>query len=252
MNPYRWARGLSYYYSLYEDSDALTKPRYYLDASTDYGKLPYYDSALERIKSTLGDRVKIIYMMRDPFKRVESHHLHAAATKVELFTHPPEQTDFSLDAGVTEAAIQITRYAYHLDRFVEYFGSDNVLPLVFEEMLTNEGSELKRVTDFLGIEPLPAKLPVVNPRSHKYRNETLDRLRETKWLRNTVRTVTSPALRDGLKKALFPKRQVPGRFTLNDDEKLQIAKVLESDLKRLETDYQIDIRRWETASYLGS
>ncbi len=250
LDPYRWARGLSYYLSLYTERGDPSLPRYFLDATTDYGKLPYFDCALDRMQQTIGDRIKIIYMMRDPFRRIESHHLHAAATKFELFKHPPEQSDFSLDAGVSEAALQISRYAYHLDRFCERFGSTNVLPVVLEELMKNQDEELRRVTDFLELKPLETRLPAANTRSHKYRNETLEALQSSAWIRNAVRKTTSPTLRNQLKEKLFPKRQLPGRFKLNDDERQQIANELREDLTRLRAFYQVDLSLWDVQSYL--
>ena len=68
-----YARGISWYRSLYEQTD-----KYLLrgEASTHYTKLPTYSSAVARLSTHLSPDIKLIYVVRHPIERIVSHYIH--------------------------------------------------------------------------------------------------------------------------------------------------------------------------------
>src|SRR5438552_358541 len=67
-----WSRGLDWYQGLWRPVQA---GEIALEASTSYTKLPDHPEVVERMLSTPWT-FKLIYVVRDPLERIESHYNH--------------------------------------------------------------------------------------------------------------------------------------------------------------------------------
>lgn len=242
---YQWTNGWSWYEGLFHDFNPELH-RYRLEASTDYSKLPYFDFALERMRSNKDYEFKFIYLLRHPFKRIQSHHSHAALTGYELSQIRPDSSDFSLDAGISEVAIQITRYAYHLKAYEEVFGKGAILPVIFEQLLDDPEVELRRIFAFLELPPdgEAMVLPRKNERSGKYVNPLWEKTRTVSSLTRLVHVLVPKTARHYVYKNMRKKQNQlsEGRYQLNSHEQKQIEVALADDLKALNEEYDIDTK----------
>ncbi|NVK56129.1 MAG: sulfotransferase domain-containing protein [Alteromonadaceae bacterium] len=115
------------------------------DASTAYAKLPTYPGVPRRALQVLGPDIKIIYMTRDPVKRIVSQYHHLWGLGIE--SRP-------MNRALLEDAqyVAYSRYSWQLAPWVEVFGRSNVMVVRFEDYLADRPAELARIAAFLGRE----------------------------------------------------------------------------------------------------
>ncbi len=160
-----WQAGLADYHRLYTCPDKARTPsrnaamgqngseelhsgrgeQIYGEASTMYTFFPEWQQTHERIFS-YNPHVKLIYIMRDPVARVISHYSHNFVRNIVKGT--PEQVVLQDPAYVNRS-----RYAVQLRPYIELFGLDNMLLLIFEEYIANQSATLQKVAEFLGVSP---------------------------------------------------------------------------------------------------
>ncbi len=150
--------------------------------------------------------LKIILMTRDPIKRIESHWLElrlgAVRTKLpfnEALTEIPSLVDFS-------------NYHDTYTRYAEIYGRDNVMAIVLEQFQKDPAENLRRVFEFLGVDPDWRDEHAVTHRNiwnQKMEDgAVLSMVREAPVFTH-VRNAMPKGLRQGLRK-LF-KKPIPGR-----------------------------------------
>lgn len=134
-----YGRGEAWYRSLFEKAPEGAIRG---ESSTHYTKLPTYPKTIERLAALTPD-AKFIYVMRDPVERLISHYIHEwsqGAIKVPIedaIERHPELIAYS-------------RYGYQLQPWIERFGKQRILPVIFEAMAAAPDVELKRIASFLG------------------------------------------------------------------------------------------------------
>ncbi len=112
---------------------------------------------IPRIKQTLGEKIKIIIMLREMRRRAFSHYVHDFANQQEV-------TDL-----VYKRYLTTTKYARVIQDYYRAFGKENCLVLIFEEdFLPDQQILVNKVCEFLempshDIVPVhsnPSSLPV--------------------------------------------------------------------------------------------
>ncbi|WP_396593044.1 sulfotransferase family protein [Brevundimonas sp. R86498] len=123
------------------------------EASTAYTKRPLYEGVAARAREVCGPALRIIYLRRDPVKRIVSHYKHAVGLG---------QTDLPFDAAVRTDPlyVSISRYDWQISPWIEAFGEDAVLQLEFETYVRDRQGVTKRACAHLGVDP--ERLPSVD------------------------------------------------------------------------------------------
>jgi hypothetical protein len=114
------------------------------DASTDYSKLPDHPGVPERARSLLGSAVDVIYMVRDPIKRLISQHGHD-------YGRGRMPRDINEALRTHECLISYSRYRTQLEPWIAEFGRDRVCVVSFERYVSNRRIVLGEILAFLGI-----------------------------------------------------------------------------------------------------
>lgn len=218
----KWAYGFDWYRSLWDLRD--TDQRVALEATTDYAKHPAVPSPARRIAEAPGE-FRLLYILRNPLDRIESHHTHAFERG---WTEQP------LEDGVVEHHINVSRYAMQLDRYLEHFEREAILLLDFEDLKRDPLALMQRVCGFLEIDP-----------EHPFLE--LDRAH------NTLREASAPrsrlarlAARLGLRRLRPPRFSAPParRFQLSPEQREFALGELRDDLRRLRDEHGFDVSRW--------
>jgi hypothetical protein len=115
------------------------------EASNAYTRHPVYDGVPGRIAAMLPD-ARLIYMIRDPMARIESHYRHRLVTGIEW--RPPARA-IRADPRYRAASL----YGHQVARYLEHFPARNLLVLQMETLSARPEAELARVGAFLGIDP---------------------------------------------------------------------------------------------------
>jgi Sulfotransferase domain len=101
------------------------------------------------IASRLPD-VKIIVSLRNPIDRAYSHYWNLVATAPE--GHVNSKLSFEEKLAFTPRLVDEGFYDQRLSRYYERFPPQNILILIFEEMVKDQVSHFRRIYEFLGID----------------------------------------------------------------------------------------------------
>ena len=225
-------RRRSDYHELFKDSDGFIAVG---EASPSYLCDP---AAAERIKSAI-PTAKIIISLRNPVERAFSHYLMDFNRGSE--TLPFEKAiEFDLARrergwGKSAQYTELGLYANQVKSYLDEFGRDQVLIVLFEELVHDTRETMRVIARFLGIDPLAypesAFAQVHNPFevSRGRFARAILRMRHIRvlaknWIPRKVRTI----VRNRLLFAARPKPQ------LSPDTRHLLAHRFEKDLQQLE------------------
>lgn len=130
------------------------------ETSPHYTNLPRFRGVAERMRETLGDDARVIYMVRHPIERLLSHYLHSVGGGYE---------ERPLEEAVADprcAYVQRGLYAMQAAPYAEAFGADRVLIVGREELAREREATMRRVFEFARVDP-------------EFRSEQFDREWET-------------------------------------------------------------------------
>lgn len=244
-SPERWGRGLGWYEGLFEFDPA--RHRWALEASTDQAKLPYTDYVFDRMERLQGIEWRFVYVIRNPLRRIESHHKHAWQTGYEIMKLEPDDRNFDFDHRISDVAVDICRYAYQADQYVERYGRESLKIVLFEDLMADRAGVVRDVCRFLEIDEdvdLPTDLHF-NKRDSVEVAAAWKQLRNVAPLREAYRKVLPEAAREKVRSQFATKEAEP-RFRLNADEEASLITRLRPDLMRLRDVYGIDVEgKWQ-------
>lgn len=209
-----------------------------MEASTTYTMQPKYPNIAERIASIAAEKedthFRFIYIIRHPFRRIESHIRHLVSEKI--ITKPK----------IIEEHINFSEYYRQIKAYIDVFGRDKIHLLVLEDLQQNPKAELRRICQFLDINPNYEfkKINVVrNSKDTLNLHPFIRQIYKTpaiKYLGNLI----APQLRQKLYRPL--SRQNSCQVQLSQEDQVCIIERLTADLVELEKYFGIDlISKWE-------
>jgi len=116
------------------------------EGSTNYTKQSLYPRAAERLAEYCPN-ARLIYIVRHPLQRIESHWLHMLrmgidpSTLAEALRLMPDMLDISL-------------YWKQIDVYRRLFPDDRILVLFLEDLIENPGAVIARCCEFLRLAPV--------------------------------------------------------------------------------------------------
>lgn len=238
--------GADWYESLFNYNSDLHQVA--LDGSTDYAKFPHCGDVANRIRQ-YGAQPKLLYIVRHPLRRIESHARHVQFARRELGQLLSPRTDHSLDSGVSDVSIDISKYASQIDQYRSFYNAGKFKLLVLEEMSARPREMISEICEFLGIDSglLSSEFKTHNRGSNIHRlakgNMLWRAAQSVRPLRSVVKAAVPASLRDQLRKKMRQKVKINGRFTLAPQEEERLLETLSSDLTRLRDAYGVDIER---------
>ncbi len=135
-----WDLGLDWYASRFDDRFAVRG-----ESSPHYTNLPRYTDVAERIHRHCPD-ARLIYMVRDPIKRVLSHWVHATGAGYETRALEP-----TLSAADT-AYVARSLYWMQLQPYLEQFERDQIEVITQEELQGERTETMRRAFRFAGVD----------------------------------------------------------------------------------------------------
>lgn len=219
-----WQANLDDYHSLYAPEDGQLCG----EASTMYTFLPEYVETYSRLYA-YNPNLKLIYMMRQPVERIVSHYTHNFVRRID--ERPPEEAIMA-----DPAYINRSRYSVQIRPYLELFGSENVLLLIFEEYIADQIATLKRIATFLGINSSTFDLSDTTPKHQStgnfyLRSEGLREFTKTSLFRK-VRPYIPAGIRQPIRKQFSDKIDEKPQFS--DALKQTIWRFVEDDVIAME------------------
>lgn len=205
------------------DFDA-TRHCYALEASTGYSKYSIETGVPQRM-AAYGIQPRFIYLVRDPFQRIESQYDFTRVYYPEFAIDDPHH-------------IEQSDYYLQLAQYQPYFARERFLILDFDELAKEPARTLDRVYAFLDLEAhYPRKFKpsnVTRRQSSTWRHRLKGRLRATFGSQQDVSHLHKE--RDRLVTA--EKRY------LTSDERQRIHARLQDNMARLHHEYGVDVAKW--------
>lgn len=111
-------------------------------------------------------KVKLIYLVRDPMKRMISHfqeHFCQDQRGGGRIAFDPK-----LNPDLWEHSMLTSSYGLQLNNFLAHFSAEQILVLRLEDFLTTPEKQFNKICGFLDVTPVPLHLPRSNSSEKKY------------------------------------------------------------------------------------
>ena len=239
----KWALGFDWYEQHFNFDP--TKHLYGLEASTDYTKYPFCTGVAERMAAAAPRRFKLIYVMRHPLRRIESHARHTDRMKEEVGRCTSPRADHSLDCGVSPVSLAATMYAQQLDQFDQFYKDGDLFLLTTEALAADPAPLLMKICSFLDLDPdIQIELDVKNRSGPVYETHPAwTALSRIHMVNRAVKTILPQNLRSILWQRSRVEIPLRGRYKLHGEEESALLSDLQADLRRLRDKYGIDVER---------
>ncbi|MCU7890878.1 MAG: sulfotransferase domain-containing protein [Candidatus Thiodiazotropha sp. (ex Ustalcina ferruginea)] len=192
--------------------------------------------------------VKLIVSLRNPIKRAISNHVH------EIRIGHLTGDDLSLEKGLQNNPMYVEqgRYAKHLERWLACFPKEQILILLFEDIVSNRADTAKRLYRFLGIDEnhLPCALDSRSNPSYVNRYSGLEVFR--RGLRKVVRRIGLDlawdfAAKIGVRQLYKRVNKVSGEAIIPEPQDATLQQLMaefNDDISRLESILSRDLSMW--------
>ena len=185
-------------------------------------------------------KAKIIILVRDPIQRAFSHYLMDVREGVQsLPFYEALVKDYQATEkgwGISRLYVEEGRYYSSVRRYMDLFGTENVLVLVFEELVKAPAQAMLRCLEFLGLESglLPSdRLRKAYNQFAVPRNWLTGRIIKSRWLRLYVAPLVPTSVRLKLIRTMLLKKGAKPPLDQHAAEYLR--PLVTEDLARLET-----------------
>lgn len=218
------------YLNLWGDIGSSAHAKWLLEASTSYTKFPAIENVPANILGS-GISCKFIYIMRDPFKRIESHWQWNQADK--NWSH-------AIDGIYLRS---VSNYYLQLSRYIKYFPAENFHLLTLEELIASPQRSLAAIAQFLEISSAPFEsIPLNNEnvtQSQSVGERFLLRADDAKLLLRLPRSIKN--IGKYVLRASTP--QAP-RATLSSSQRKEIYEYLAPYMIRLAAEFGVNVAQW--------
>ena len=136
-------QGWQWYESLFANAQGKTAVG---EGSTSYTKHSRYPEAAARIAQHLPD-AKLIYMVRNPFEKVESLWMHARNNNLDV------ASSFCEAVRSNKTYIDEPLYWRQINYYRNHYPDDRILVLFYEEFKTSPAKAIEKCLRFLGVDP---------------------------------------------------------------------------------------------------
>lgn len=138
-----WSKGLGWYESLFEGAAGCKAIG---EGSTTYSQEWLFPEAAQRIADLL-PHARLIYIVRHPLQRIESLWMHYMS-KGGRETNP-----LRIAVKQRREYIDNTLYLKQIDRYRALYPDERILVLFFEDFRKDPQGVMRRVFEFLGVDP---------------------------------------------------------------------------------------------------
>ena len=208
-----------------------------------------YDDGLEYLKNTLGEKTKMIVVIRDPIKRAYSNYLHLIRENRETESF---YDSLKLEVERKEKGFSnfwyykfISSYYEHIKRLKSQF--DDVLVITFEEFIQNPEKGIKELYQFLEVDDsfVPENIGTrFNPGGLYKKNILTSFIFERSKLNSFVKSIIP--LNSRVKKIAQGVTNKFKKETPPMDEKSEsfLIDYFKSDIPKLKNEFGVKVEHW--------
>lgn len=199
---------------------------YVMEASTGYTKFPNEQGVPSRIKE-YGLNPKFIYVVRNPFDRIESH-----------FNYMNIKDDWD-EAINSDHLLAISNYHMQLEEFMQVFSKDQFLVLDFDELNTDTKRVMGKLQSFLSLNS-----PItIEQKKHSNKTQSLGPMgKKIKSVLGVAIHYIPGPLRKGFKN-LLPEK-TPPKVKLSDTQRESVQKKLQEGMIAFGKEWNFNVSKW--------
>ena len=189
------------------------------------------------IRETIGSKIKIIVVIRNPILRTISHYFHHI--KVGRLQRSKNKDIFNFSKDYPETLLA-SNYAYHIQKWEQYFSKEQILYINYLDIKKSKKRVIKKIEDFLQIN-FEESVINLNPV-----NEGFDLVHTGKGIQINLESMAKAngminfKNHNNLKKYILSKRQMD-EFSESFIEFFSEAIIKNEDLKDLIRFYEQDL-----------
>jgi hypothetical protein len=176
-----------------------------------------------------GIRPKFLYLLRNPFDRIESH-----------WNYMRNDPRWRLGI-VDEHLVQTSDYFLQLEQYRRFFAREDILLLDFDVLRADPAAAMKHALGFLGL-PGHSDLGAAAPKNVTQLQSGLERVLR-KWNAQRLWAHLPGSVRRRMKNVLRRAAQRQRRV-LTDSERSLVREQLNPGMIRLREHYGVDVARW--------
>ena len=247
------AKGFAWFDTLF-DFDA-ERHVYRLEASTDYTKAPFVTGVWERMTARADVDVRLLYIMRDPLRRIESHARHVQVARKEIGQQISPRADHDLDAGLSAVNLAISRYACQLDAYQAAWEAGKLHCLTLDDLRMCTEATMAGIWSFLDLDAprdtgLPRRLPRRNAAGpRRQTHPAWEALIRMPALMGVAKAVMPAGIRQRIRALFHREVKAHGRFELTPEETDVLAALYRPEIARLRRVYSVRIpETWDDPS----
>ena len=117
------------------------------ESSVNYTKAHEFGGVPERIHLHVPD-VKLIYILRDPLRRIESHWVHSVGAGEHRGDFASAIRDLE-----TSRQVQTSRYWMQLEKYLEFFPPEQIKVMSYESLSRHPQAAVSEFLEFVGLDP---------------------------------------------------------------------------------------------------
>ena len=136
-----WVKGEDWYRAWF-DADAPVRG----EASPSYSHVHRFPGVPARMR-TLVPEAKLIYLVRDPVRRLLSHYRHMVAERKE------DRPLVEVLEEENSALVTRSLYTFQLEQYLSHFPMDQILVVQQERLLADRQGVMSGIYSFLGVDP---------------------------------------------------------------------------------------------------
>lgn len=209
------------------------------EASTMYTFLPQWPDTCSRLYA-YNPNLKLIYIMRDPVERIISHYTHNLVRGI--VKEPPEQVVFD-----DPSYINRSRYGVQIRPYLERFGQENILLLIFEEYVKMPETTLRKVSRFLDIDPTQFKKPAASEKHQSIGRDYIKYEAARRFVSSetfqSVRELIPMAIRQPIRKRI--SNQISQKPEFSSELRKLLWRFVQDDVNSIEQTLGYSIEAWK-------
>lgn len=229
-------KGIKWYESIFRKT---AKVKYLMEASTIYS----FDTQSPVLLNNYNPNTKIIFIVREPYKRIESHYFQEVKNGMKL---PKFETFITSEHPRLKFYKKVTKYKTAITRYIDVFGDKNVYVTSLNVLKDNPNSVFTEIFDFLDIEKTDYSLflkekPSNVRRAPRFRNlkNTLIKLERSKLAKNSPRIIQELGSKIMRSIDVFLLKDVHQKPDISSDIIKSINEEFTEDLDYLKNNYRI-------------
>lgn len=177
------------------------------EGSTYYTMVPDFADVASLARDAAGPGLRLVYIMRDPVARIESHLAHDYAVG------RISSSDFDRIVLEHSRYLDWSNYALQLRPWISAFGKGNLLPVIMEDFVADRDRVARKVACFVGLDPdrLPAACGVSNVRGSQRvtRSRLIARFQRSNLYQTHVRPLVPSPIHRVLRQKMTATAAVP-------------------------------------------